>query len=109
VDITDAVAPSIDLEQQLFNMIGHGVTRVSDEIRAKRPTAHWTLGRFIGIFLSKKRRANLMRRLTGTGRNAEAFRDFNRSDLALVNKGCFCRLIVRKSCGIRRQIHLSVE
>lgn len=77
-DITDAVAPSIDLEQQLFNVIGHGVTRVSDEIRAKRPTAHWTLGRFIGMFLSKKRRANLMRRLTGTERNAEAFRIFNR-------------------------------
>jgi MPBQ/MSBQ methyltransferase len=77
-DITDAVAPSIDLEQQLFNVIGHGVTRVSDEIRAKRPTAHWTLSRFIGMFLTKTRRANLMRRLTGTDRNAEAFRRFNR-------------------------------
>jgi MOSC domain-containing protein YiiM len=58
----------------VFNVIGHGVTRVSDEIRAKRPTAHWTLGQFIGIFLSKKRRASLMRRLTGTDRNAEGFR-----------------------------------
>ncbi|WP_248298152.1 trans-aconitate 2-methyltransferase [Tabrizicola sp. YIM 78059] len=77
-DITDAVAPSIDLEQQLFNVIGHAVTRVSDEIRAKKPAAHWTLGRFIGLFLSKKRRANLMRRLTGTDRNAQAFRRFNR-------------------------------
>jgi SAM-dependent methyltransferase len=77
-DITDAVAPSIDLEQQLFNVIGHGVTRVSDEIRAKKPAAHWTLSRFIGLFLSKRRRANLMRRLTGTDRNADAFRQFNR-------------------------------
>jgi SAM-dependent methyltransferase len=77
-DITDAVAPSIDLEQQLFNVIGHGVTRVSGEIRAKRPAAHWTLARFIGMFLSKTRRANLMRRLTGTDRNAEVFRRFNR-------------------------------
>jgi MPBQ/MSBQ methyltransferase len=77
-DITEAVAPSIDLEQQLFNVIGHGVTRVSDEIRAKKPGAHWTLSRFIGLFLSKKRRANLMRRLTGTERNADAFRHFNR-------------------------------
>jgi MPBQ/MSBQ methyltransferase len=39
-DITDAVAPSIDLEQQLFNVIGHGITRVSDEIKAKKPAVH---------------------------------------------------------------------
>jgi len=77
-DITDAVAPSIDLEQQLFNVIGHGVSLISGEIRAKKPGAHWTLARFIGLFLSKKRRANLMRRLTGNDRNAEAFRHFNR-------------------------------
>lgn len=77
-DITEAVAPSIDLEQQLFNVIGHGVTRVSDEIRAKKPAAHWTLGRFISLFLTKTRRANLMRRLTGTERNSAAFRQFNR-------------------------------
>jgi MPBQ/MSBQ methyltransferase len=77
-DITEAVAPSIDLEQQLFNVIGHGVTRISEEIREKKPGAHWTLSRFIGLFLSKKRRTNLMRRLTGTERNAESFRRFNR-------------------------------
>jgi SAM-dependent methyltransferase len=77
-DITDAVAPSIDLEQRLFNVIGQGVTRVSDEIQAKKPAAHWTLARFIGLFLSRKRRTNLMRRLTGTDRSAEAFRHFNR-------------------------------
>jgi SAM-dependent methyltransferase len=77
-DITDAVAPSIDLEQQLFNVIGHGVTRVSDEIEATKPGAHWTLTRFVNLFLSKKRRANLMRRLTSNERNAEAFRHFNR-------------------------------
>jgi len=77
-DITDAVAPSIDLEQQLFNVIGHGVTRVSDEIREKKPAAHWTLSRFISLFLTKKRRANLIRRLTGNDRTAEGFCHFNR-------------------------------
>ena len=64
--------------QQLFNVIGHGVTRVSDEIKAKKPTAHWTLARFIGLFLPAKRRRNLMQRLTGTDRHAERFRHFNR-------------------------------
>jgi MPBQ/MSBQ methyltransferase len=77
-DITDAVAPSIDLEQQFFNVLGHGVTRVSDEIHAKRPTAHWALSKLIGLFLTRKRRENLMQRLTGTTRTAETFRTFNR-------------------------------
>ncbi len=77
-DITAAVAPSINLEQQLFNVIGHAVTRVSDEIRTNRPTAHWTLARFVGLFLSKRRRENLMKRLNGTERNAEVFTTFNR-------------------------------
>ena len=77
-DITDAVAPSIDLEQRLFNVLGHGVTRVSDEIHAKRPMAHWTLARVLGLFLSKTRRDNLMQRLTGTTRTSEAFRTYNR-------------------------------
>jgi len=77
-DITDAVAPSIDLEQALFHVLGHGVTRVSGEIRAKRPGAHWALAKLIGLFLSRKRRDNLMQRLTGTSRTSEAFLRFNR-------------------------------
>ncbi len=76
-DITDAVAPSIDLEQRLFHVLGHGVTRVSDEIRAKRPTAHWALGKVIGLFLSRRRRDNLMQRLTQTSRTSQAFRTYN--------------------------------
>lgn len=77
-DITEAVAPSIDLEQQLFHVLGQGVTRVSDEVRGKRPTAHWALGKVIGLFLSRKRRENLMERLTGTTRTSEAFLKYNR-------------------------------
>lgn len=77
-DITEAVAPSIDLEQALFHVLGHGVTRVSDEIRGKRPKAHWALAKVIGLFLSRKRRANLMQRLTGTTRTSEAFKTYNR-------------------------------
>lgn len=77
-DITAAVAPSIDLEQQLYSVLGHGVTRLSDELRDKRPMARWLLVRLIGLFLSQKRRANLMQRLTGASRTAEAFKTFNR-------------------------------
>lgn len=77
-DITDAVAPSVNLEQALFQVLGHGVTRVSDEIHRKRPTVHWFLGKLVGLFLSRKRRENLMQRLTGTTRTSEAFRLHNR-------------------------------
>ncbi len=77
-DITEAVAPSIDLEQALFHVLGHGVTRISDEIRGKRPKAHWALAKVIGLFLSRKRRANLMQRLTGTTRTSDAFKTYNR-------------------------------
>lgn len=77
-DITEAVAPSIDLEQQFFNVLGHGLTRLSDEISARRPAAHWTLGRFVAVVLSQRRRANLMRRLTGSDRTAAVFLRFNR-------------------------------
>lgn len=85
-DITDAVAPSIDLEQRLFHVLGHAVTRMSDEIHGKRPMAHWALGRLIGLFLSRKRRDNLMQRLTGTTRTSEAFRTYNRYHIARLDR-----------------------
>ena len=77
-DITDAVAPSIDLEQQMFNVLGHGLTRVSDEIRSKRRVTHWALTRVIGLFVSAKRRRNLVLRLTGSSRTSTAFCTYNR-------------------------------
>ncbi len=36
-DITAAVAPSVDLEQQLFNVIGFAITRIDAELQAKKP------------------------------------------------------------------------
>jgi hypothetical protein len=36
------------------------------------------LGKVIGLFLSRKRRENLMLRLTGTARTSEAFKTYNR-------------------------------
>ena len=86
-DITEAVAPSIDLEQQFFNVLGHGVTRLSDEVGAKRPAAHWALQRLFGLFLSQKRRANLMRRLTGNDRNAASFCHYNRYLMLRLERG----------------------
>lgn len=85
-DITAAVAPSIDLEQQLFNVLGHGVTRVSGEIRTNRRFSHWALQKLTGLFLSQKRRENLMQRLTGTSRNSAAFLQYNQYQIVQLQR-----------------------
>lgn len=77
-DITEAVAPSIDLEQGLFNVIGSGLTRGDAELRAKKPMLHMLVTRAVGLILSRKRRKNLMQRLTAKDRNSEAFVLYNR-------------------------------
>ncbi len=77
-DISDAVAPSIDLEQRLFHVLGHGVSRIEAELQAKRPRTRWFLSRAIGMFLPERRRRALMQRLTGTTRTAQAFLTYNR-------------------------------
>ena len=73
VDITADVAPSIDLEQGLFNVIGYALGRVDGELEVKRPKTrraiHWTIRRF----LSPRRRARLDQRLNQQTRNAEVF------------------------------------
>jgi SAM-dependent methyltransferase len=76
-EITEAVAPSIDLEQALFNVLGLGVERLHAELAAKRPLARWGLARLAGLFLSRRRQKHLMQRLTGIDRNAAAFRRHN--------------------------------
>jgi SAM-dependent methyltransferase len=77
-DITEAVAPSIDLEQGLYNVIGLGLTRSSGELSAKKPLVNWAITRAIRIFVMRKRRDNLMRRLTGKDRSSDAFKIYNR-------------------------------
>lgn len=76
-EITEAVAPSIDLEQGFFNVLGHGVTRLRDEMAAKRPGSLWLLKRLISLALGPVQRERLMERLTGHARDAAAFRRFN--------------------------------
>ena len=46
-DITDAVAPSIDLEQALFHVFGDAISLVDAELSEKRPKARWLLNKAI--------------------------------------------------------------
>jgi SAM-dependent methyltransferase len=77
-DITEAVAPSLDLEQGFFNVLGQGVTRIDAELAAKRPAARWLAARVIGLALGARRRDNLLERLTGGARNSAEFCTYNR-------------------------------
>ena len=77
-DITDSVAPSIDLEQGFFNVLGLGFSRTRDELKAKKPGAYWFISKLLALLLSEKRRRNLTKRLTDTDRNAQAFCTYNR-------------------------------
>ncbi len=77
-DITEAVAPSIDLEQALFNVFGHGITRIDEELQAKKPAARWMLTRVLRLAMSAPKRAALMDRLTGAERTSEEFLTYNR-------------------------------
>lgn len=85
-DITASVAPSIDLEQGFFNVLGLGLTRTQAEVRSKKPWLWGVLSRMAGLFLSRKRRDNLMQRLTGRSRTAEAFLRYNRYLILRLNK-----------------------
>jgi SAM-dependent methyltransferase len=72
-DITASVAPSIDLEAGLFRVFGHAVTRVDEELSAKRPTARWTLVTLLRTLLGQRRSSRILGRLDGEGRTSEAF------------------------------------
>lgn len=72
-DITEAAAPSVEIEQGLFNVVGYGISRVDDELSAKRPRLRWILNRVICAFLNERKRARLDQRLNHQTRNREVF------------------------------------
>ena len=76
-DITTSVAPSVQVEQDLFHVIGLGVDRFDEELQAKRPLARKMIHGALGMVLSRRRRAKLYDRLTGNTRTAEQFEKYN--------------------------------
>lgn len=77
-DITEAVAPSIDLEQGLFNVFGHAVARIDEELKAKKPKTRWGLALMLRRLVSERRLFRLSERLHQQKRTSEAFCHFNR-------------------------------
>ncbi len=76
-DITAEVAPSVDIEQGLFNVVGLAVTRIDAELAAKRrrlrSLLHWVWRRIT----SERRRLRLGQRLMEQSRNAGVYAEMN--------------------------------
>lgn len=77
-DITDAVAPSIDLEQALFNVLGVGLAGFDRELAAKRPWKHWLMHRVLRLVMNARKRARLSQRLFDQARTSAVFIANNR-------------------------------
>lgn len=85
-DITEAVAPSIDLEQALFNVIGIGLSGMGREMAAKRPWQNRALQGLLSITLRARGKERLSQRFFETSRNAELFCHANRYLLLKLSK-----------------------
>lgn len=77
-DVTEAVAPSVDLEQALFNVLGVGLQGIERELAAKRPVKHWLAHRILRLVMNARKRTRLAERLFETKRNAATFCANNR-------------------------------
>jgi MPBQ/MSBQ methyltransferase len=77
-EITAAVAPSVEIEQGLFNVVGYGLTRADAALAEGRPLAHRALRGLLRLALRPRARARLDQRLNRRTRTAEAFRAHNR-------------------------------
>ncbi len=72
-DITEATAPSVEIEQGLFNVLGSALTRVDDELAVKRPKMRWALDKLVRAVMNERKRSRLDQRLNQQTRNREVF------------------------------------
>lgn len=72
-DITAATAPSVEIEQGLFNVLGAALTRVDSELEATRPKLRWALDKVLRVILNERKRSRLDQRLNQQTRNRDVF------------------------------------
>lgn len=76
-DITAATAPSVEIEQGLFNVLGYALTRVDDDLQAHKPKLRWMLDKVLRALLNERKRARLDQRLNQQTRNRDVFAENN--------------------------------
>ena len=77
-DVTELVAPSIELEQNFYHLVGQASHRVDSDLARAFPRLRWLLSFLYRNMLGRRRRGRLERRLHGTYRTQEAFCRYNR-------------------------------
>ena len=77
-DITERVAPSVDLEQSLYNFLGASLLRVDRDLALAHPFKRRLMNLGLRLVIDKRRRARLERRLFGDFRNSGLFCRYNR-------------------------------
>lgn len=76
-DVTHAAAPSVEIEQGMFNVLGYALTRVDQELVTHKPRLRWLLTRAVRSLISPRKRARLDQRLNQQARNRDSFAMFN--------------------------------
>ncbi|MFZ8942384.1 MAG: class I SAM-dependent methyltransferase [Gemmobacter sp.] len=77
-DVTEAAAPSVELEQGFFHVVGHAIGRIDAELARKPPWQHRALNWVLGRLVSGRKRARLEQRLYRNTRTAAVFAENNR-------------------------------
>ncbi len=85
-DITASVAPSVEIEQGLFNVLGYALTRVDGELAQSRPISRWSLDKLVRLIMNERKRSRLDQRLNQQTRNREVFAENNTYLMLLLKK-----------------------
>ncbi len=76
-EITDVVAPSIELEQSFYNIVGFSLKRIADSWRIKKPIMLKLILILYRISLKKRKRLRLEQRFFTKSRSIEEFCKYN--------------------------------
>ncbi|MDG2355381.1 MAG: class I SAM-dependent methyltransferase [Paracoccaceae bacterium] len=76
-EITKAVSPSIELEQQFYNTIGFSINRIIRSLKITRPIGLRFLNILYKLLLSKRKRLRLENRLFEKTRSKDLFLQYN--------------------------------
>lgn len=77
-DVTEGVAPSVELEQDFLNLIGRSLRLVDGELKAAFPLRHGIAAAAFRAAVGRRKRTRLGHRLHGRDRSKEAFCKYNR-------------------------------
>ncbi|HHG90441.1 MAG TPA: class I SAM-dependent methyltransferase [Devosia sp.] len=78
VDVTEGVAPTMQIDQQFYRgFLAPVVKQISEGLARSRPIVHWFLARGFNIFTSKDTRNRLQERFKADYRSPENFKRVN--------------------------------